>query len=371
MWNYKYVARIDYRVLLMIFSLMGVSFLVLSSMTNPDVGLSNIVKKQLQWFFVGWFCFFLFAGMDYRKLKEFSWILYVIMIVMLLGLYFASSIQRVHRWYRIPFLDMSIQPSEYTKLIIVICLAWFLEKKGDTIRSFASSWQILFITLVPFFLILKQPDLGTALVLYPIMLAMGYYGGLHPYFLKSFLFLGLIGFFAVFLIFSNVVSHESMKPIFTKFMKPYQYERLNPQSYHQRAAQISIAIGGWTGTGWKKGEFSKRGWLPAAHTDSVFSSFAEEFGFLGVLCLLLLFYSLVRFSFAVIDLAKDHFGSLLALGIAVYLAMHIIINIAMMCGFLPISGVPLLLVTYGGNSVITTMSALGILQSIYTRRFMF
>jgi rod shape determining protein RodA len=154
-------------------------------------------------------------------------------------------------------------------------------------------------------------------------------------------------------------------------MKEYQYNRLDPNTYHQKASQISIAIGGVTGSGWHKSEFSSRKWLPAAHTDSVFAAFGEEFGLIGVIILLLLFYYLIYLSFQVVGFSKDYFGKLLASGIAVYLAMHIIVNIAMMCGFLPISGVPLLLISYGGSSVVATMAALGILQSIYTRRFMF
>ena len=108
-----------------------------------------------------------------------------------------------------------------------------------------------------------------------------------------------------------------------------------------------------------------------AHTDSVFAAFGEEFGFIGIVFLLFLFYGLIYFSFQVSSMAKDRFGKLLSSGVAVYLSMHIIINIAMMIGFLPISGVPLILITYGGSSVMITMAALGILQSIYSRRFMF
>jgi len=126
-----------------------------------------------------------------------------------------------------------------------------------------------------------------------------------------------------------------------------------------------------TGTGWRKSEYTSGGWLPASYTDSVFPAFGEEFGFLGLLFLLALFYSLIYFSFQVAAVAKDPFGRLLSAGIAVYLAMHILMNIGMMSGFLPITGVPLVLVTYGGSSILSTMTALGILQSIYSRRFMF
>jgi len=183
--------------------------------------------------------------------------------------------------------------------------------------------------------------------------------------------IGLVSLVLVALIFSEIISHEKMKPFFTTFLKEYQYERLNPNTYHQRAAQTSIAIGGFKGSGWKKSEFSSQKWLPAAHTDSVFASFGEEFGIISLIFLLFIFYLLIHISFQVVSKAKDYYARLLASGIGVYLAMHIIVNIAMMCGFLPISGVPLILISYGGNSILTTMAALGILQSIYSRRFRF
>ena len=108
-----------------------------------------------------------------------------------------------------------------------------------------------------------------------------------------------------------------------------------------------------------------------AHTDSVFAAFGEEFGFVGLIFLLFLFYALIYFSFQVAAVAKDPFGRLLAAGLAAYLAMHVLVNCCMMCALLPITGVPLILVTYGGSSLLTTMAALGLLQSIYSRRFMF
>ena len=183
--------------------------------------------------------------------------------------------------------------------------------------------------------------------------------------------LALSGVIFISMIFLGFISHEELKPYATRVIKEYQYERLNPNTYHQKASQTAIALGGITGTGWRKSEFTGRQWLPAAHTDSVFASFSEEFGLIGVFFLVLMFFGLIYFSFQVTALAKDQFGRLLSAGITTYLAMHMIVSMGMMCGFLPITGVPLMLITYGGSSVLSTMTALGILQSIYSRRFMF
>ncbi|HUD01627.1 MAG TPA: FtsW/RodA/SpoVE family cell cycle protein [Rhabdochlamydiaceae bacterium] len=373
MWDYRYLSRIDYRTVPILLALMWISILVISSMTGngeTETFLTKPVKIQIQWFMIGWLVYFFFVGMDYRKLRSWSWVLYGVILLLLIGLFFTSAIQNVHRWYRVPFLGREFQPSEYAKLIVVITLSCFLETKGRQVSSWATAFQALAIVFVPFFLILKQPDLGTALVLYPIALVMFYFGGINKKVVAAMTVFGAAVLLFVGLMFTGVISHEGLRPYATKFLKEYQYERLT-YTYHQKAAQTAIGLGGVTGLGWHKSEFSGREWLPAAYTDSVFAAYAEEFGLTGVFLMLLFFFGLIYFSFQVTAGAKDMFGRLLSAGITVYLAVHIIFSIGMMCGFLPISGVPLILVTFGGSSVVSTMMALGILQSIYSRRFMF
>ncbi|MBN9376975.1 MAG: rod shape-determining protein RodA [Chlamydiales bacterium 38-26] len=378
MWNYQYLSRIDYRMIPIILGLMIISLLVISSYTlngSTDIAeerfMTPVVRQQIQWFVIGSFVFLFFAAFDYNKLRELSWFLYVLMILSLIGLFFTDSIARVNRWYRVPFLNISFQPSEYAKLIVVISLSWFLERTKSDSRSFKTAFFSMIIVGIPFLLILKQPDLGTALVLFPITLVMFYFGDIHPWIIKGMTLMATCILIVVALIFLGVVSHEELRPYATKFLKDYQFDRLDPHTPHQKSAAIAIAVGGLTGTGWRKSEYTSGGWLPAAYTDSVFPAFGEEFGFVGLLIMLALFYALIYFSFQVSVVAKDPFGRLLSAGVTVYLAMHILVNIGMMVGFLPITGVPLVLVTYGGSSTLSTMMALGILQSIYSRRFMF
>ncbi|MBF8263041.1 MAG: rodA [Parachlamydiales bacterium] len=371
--NYQCLSRIDWRIVPVIFALMIISLLVISSMTADaeDLFWTPLVKSQLRWFLCGWAVFAVMAVFDYRKLQSFSWILYGGIVVLLLGLYLTAPIQNVHRWYRIPVIGLNIQPSEHAKLIVAIALAHFLEKQGSYVGSLRVAMKAFAIMGLPFILILKQPDLGTALILFPISLAMCYFAGVHSKVIRAMTLAGIGGLLVVLFLFVGMFSHEEMRPFFTRFMKEYQYERLNPNTYHQKAAATSIAVGGLTGTGWKESEFAGKKWLPAAHTDSVFAAYGEEFGFVGLVILLLLFFALIYFSLQVAAVAKDAFGRILAAGLAVYLAMHVLLNISMMCALLPIAGVPLIFVTYGGNSILTTMAALGILQSIYSRRFMF
>ena len=377
MWSHSNLSRIDFRTIPILLSLMFISILVICATSHEitDLGeeviFTPLAKSQIKWFGLGWIVYIFFAGMDYRKLRKWTWLLYASMIFLLIGLFFVPAIQNVHRWYRIPGVGIALQPSEYAKLVVVITLSWYLEQNRNKAERGGGVWQSLMIVLFPFFLILKQPDLGSALVLYPITLVMFYFGGLKRKVIFPMTMLGALGIAFVSLIFLGILPHEDMRPLVTKVIKEYQFERLNPNTYHQQASQTAIALGGISGSGWCKSEFTGRNWLPAAHTDSVFAAYGEEFGLIGVFVLLLLFFGLLYFSFQVTALAKDYFGRLLSAGITVYLAMHMIVNMGMMSGFLPITGVPLVLITYGGSSVIATMAALGILQSIYSRRFMF
>lgn len=378
MWQYNSLSRIDFRVIPIILILMVVSLLVIAAYSvesTHDLSEASfftpLVRVQLQWFGLGWIVFFFFAGFDYNKLREWAWFLYAFTLILLVGLFLTDSIQSVHRWYRIPWVNVSFQPSEAAKLSVVIALSWFLERK----RMQAKAWSTVFfaslIVGIPFLLILKQPDLGTSLVLFPITLVMFYFGDVRPSVVRLMSFIGGVTILFVAIIFLGILPHEEIRPYATKFLKNYQFERLNPNTHHQKASATAIALGGLSGTGWRKSEFTGGGWLPTPYTDSVFPAYGEEFGFIGLLFLMMIFYALIYFSFQVTAVATDYFGRLLSAGITVYLAVHILINIGMMCGFFPITGVPLILISYGGTSILATMAALGILQSIYSRRFMF
>lgn len=372
----KIFQKLDLKIFPVIIILMILSLMIISTSTQDEKSLQTVffthaTLSQLRAFVVGLGAYFFFAILDYRKLRDWVIILYLLMIVLLVGLFFTSSIQNVHRWYRIPGIPFALQPSEIAKLIVVISLSYFIEMKKTVISRFFTCVQAGILVLIPFVLILKQPDLGSALVLFPITLVMFYIGGLNPLVVKIMTVLGITGIFLVTLIFSEVVNYEYVKPFLTKFIKEYQAERFNPNTYHQRAGQTAIALGGFTGKGFQQGDFTKEKWLPFGYTDSVFSVFCEEFGVLGSWFLLSLFFALIYFSFQVTASACDEFGRLLSSGIAIYIAMHVVVNIGMMCGFLPITGVPLVMITYGGSSILATMSALGILQSIYSRRYMF
>lgn len=377
MWRIDSLSRIDFRTIPVLLGLMIMSLFVISATTcdgwdrMEESFFTPFVVSQMKWYGIGILVYLFFAGFDYQHLRKWSGFLYVLTILMLFGLFFTAPIQNVQRWYRIPVLGIAFQPSEYGKLFVVIAMSAFLESRTHIIKSGKTTFQAFILLAVPFLLILKQPDLGTALVLFPIGLVMFYFGGMRRKVIVMMSLAALAGLTFVSLMFLGILPHEEMRPYVTKVIKEYQYERLNPDTYHQKASQTALGLGGMWGSGWRNSEFTGRQWLPAAHTDSVFAAFGEEFGLGGIFLMLVLFFGLIYFSFQVTAVAKDRFGRLLAAGITVYLAMHMIVNMGMMCGFLPITGVPLVLITYGGSSILSTMTALGIIQSIYSRRFMF
>ena len=353
------------------------SLLIIASTTgdaNPfghSPFFTHYVKSQMHRFVIGWIAFLFFAGLDYHKLREWTWIGYLAIIILLVAVFFTPAIGHTHRWFKIPGLGFGFQPSEYAKLIIVLTLSWFLERKGRDVSRISTACQAGLIVGIPFLLILKQPDLGSALTLFPMTLVMFYFAGVHRRIVRLMSALAITCMVFVTMFFLGIVSHEEAKPLATKVLKEYQYERFNPETYHQKASKTSIALGRWAGSGWRKSEFASRSFLPAGHTDSVFPAFVEEFGLVGAVGLLLLFFGLIYCGFQVTAVARDRFGRVLSAGVVSYLAIHVVINVGMMCGLLPITGVPLILVSYGGCSLHMTMIALGILQSVYARRFMF
>ena len=171
MWSVKALTRLDHRVIIVLVCLMSISLVVISSYSVPDSlnpgeepFFTPMVRVQLQWFLMGWVVFILSACFDYNRLREWTWLLYLLVLGSLVGLFFTDAIQRVNRWYRIPLIHISFQPSEYAKIGVVWTLSWFLERR----RNIASSWSTCFFSVlivgIPFFLILKQPDLGTAIL---------------------------------------------------------------------------------------------------------------------------------------------------------------------------------------------------------------
>jgi rod shape determining protein RodA len=367
MRNHKLVILI----LLVVISSFGLLSIYSSTYQKDGQPWDLIFKRQLLWFALGLILFFTMANINYRRLWDWTYILYGLTIVLLL-LVLVLGVVRLgaQRWLK--FAWINFQPSELAKLITVIFLArYFSSKSADHLSYHTHKFGLYRALVLPFIfiaipmgLIVEQPDLGSGIILLFIFIVMFYLAGAK---LKYMLFFLLITALAI--------------PVFWRLLKDYQKDRimvfLNPNSdplgagYTIIQSKIAIGSGGFLGKGWLSGTQSQLHFLPESHTDFVFATFAEEWGFLGSIVLLSIYYFLITEGIAIGKRTSDNFGRLLALGISAMLGIQILVNIAMNMGIAPVVGLPLPLMSYGGSSILITCISLGILVNIGKTRAVF
>ncbi len=331
----------------------------------------EIYQRQIFWILLGFLLFLLTSNFNYRSLWGWTYFLYGLAIF-LLFLVVILGIARLgaQRWLKIVWFNF--QPSEIVKLIMVIFLArYFSLKSADNVSLKVNRFGIFKGLIIPFVfmiipvgLIIEQPDLGSGAIIMFLFILMLYLGKVK---LKYILI-----FFAVILL---------LMPISWNFLRDYQKDRimvfLNPNidplgaGYTIIQSKIAIGSGGILGKGWLSGTQSQLHFLPESHTDFIFATFTEEWGFFGGFMLMLLYYFLIRQGIYIAEHTHDHFGKLLAWGISMLLAVEVVVNLAMNMGFAPVVGLPLPLMSYGGSSVCVTFIALGILVNINKRRAVF
>jgi rod shape determining protein RodA len=359
------------------------------------------VKRQLFSLLVGGVGLAVFAYLDYRHLKKAAPLFYAVMLLVLAVVLFAGdTAQGAQRWFQIG--SFSFQPSELSKIVLVITLAAFfsLRKKLELLDS----GILLALVGLPFLLIFKQPDLGTALVFAVILLGMLTSSGsssklvvllvtpmisvlLRPLFFVWLAYLAAL-VIVLFLTRSSVwdwvmilgvnIGVGIAMPFIWGMLKSYQKMRivafLNPGAdphgagYHSLQSRIAVGSGGIFGRGFLRGTQTQLQFIPEQHSDFIFSVIGEEFGFLGASLVLSLFGVFIWRAFAIAGQAADLFGNLLASGIAVMAGFHVFVNVGMTLGLLPVVGMPLPFVGFGGSSLLLNLISLGILQSIYMRR---
>jgi rod shape determining protein RodA len=295
---------------------------------------------------------------DYRSWDSLAYVIYALGIGLLVAIFFFGSNQfGASRWIDLGVFQL--QPSEIFKMILIIILAKFLSRWSGNF-TLPRLLVVLVAAAIPTLLVFVQPDLGTASVLFTITLGMLVFARLPWRWWVAFAALAAI-----------------MMPVGYLHLKPYQKERihvfLHPEDdplkkgYNVKQAKIAIGSGGLMGQGLGKGSQSQLNFLPVAHTDFIFSGLAEATGLLGSSILIGLYFVLVARIFKIAELARDSFGMFLAIGVAIMVGFQIFVNIGMNLGLLPVTGIPLPLVSSGGTALIMTMAALGILQSIYIR----
>lgn len=343
------------------------------SATYTPRGPSSLYYKQLVWISIGMVIMVASLILDYHTVGRYAYVLYAVSLVLLvLVMVVGRTGMGAQRWLAIgPF---AFQPSELAKLSITLALArYFAEdpkEGGYGIRDLAIPGIMV---LVPLLLVLKQPDLGTALMLLLTSSLMIMLAGIH---LRSVFIVLITGA----TILSLVLFVSPVQRKIWGSLKPYQQNRIkafvDPSSdklgsgYHANQSKIAVGSGQITGKGFRKGTQSQMAFLPERHTDFIFAVIAEETGFIGAGILVLLYLVLLMMGVDTAKNAKDRLGVFMAGGIVSMISLYVFINVGMAVGIVPVVGVPLPLVSYGGTSIVTTFLALGLLLNIQTRRFM-
>ena len=388
---------IEWPLILAVAGLMalGAAFVYSATSTNPELAqmpwFRQYAVRQVVAYALGVGLAGLLCLIDYHIVTRWALVCYWFSILLLVATPFVGvSRLGARRW--IDFGFITIQPSEFAKLALILLMANFLSRPSDELRRLGVLMKGVGLTLLPFVLILKEPDLGSALVLLPVSWVMMLIAGVPAKFLYwivggLILLVGLI-----------LVDVLLAPPQWQIKLEEYQRQRLlvwfnrdfapkdaspaerarlrqvqREKTYNVEQAVISVGSGGLTGKGWRQGAQSALGYLPrrVAHNDFIFSVIAEEKGFMGSLAVISL-YTIVFFTgLKIAGQARDLLGKLLAVGVVTLLFAHVFINIGMNIRLMPVTGIPLPLLSYGGTSVLCSLLALGLLQnvSIYRRNY--
>jgi rod shape determining protein RodA len=355
----------DWTLLGIVLILAGVGILNLYSATsNGEVSGSPVYLRQLFWLLIGLAVMIAVAFTEYRFYSDFAYVAHGLTLFLLLTvLAFGSAASGAQRWIKIGTL--SFQPSEFVKISFILALAKFFQRppsrEGYALKNLVFPFLLL---LLPMALILKQPNLGTAIILVLVFLSILFFVKIRW---SSLLILFLVG--------------TSLVPVLWSFLKEYQKRRImtffNPNmdplgaGYHLIQSKIAVGSGGIFGKGFMSGTQCKLGFLPEQHTDFIFSALGEEWGLMGSLLILGLYFILILLGLRIAVQSKDRFSAILSFGVVAMFFWHIFINIGMVLGIMPVVGIPLPLLSYGGSFLVSTLMGVGLLLNVSMRRYLF
>ena len=359
----RLLRNLDFVTIATVSLLIVTSLVIIGSATHVNTASEDrywYVERQGFFAIANVVIIFIMLNFDYKTLGKFSTVLYGINMIMLLAVMFVGqSALGAQRWIQIG--PISLQPSEFSKLIMIIALADMLDKKSGRMHSLRDVIPVFLYVGFPFILVLKQPDLGTSLVFLAILFGMIFVAGIRTKHLMMIFGAGI-----------------AFMPIFWHFLKDYQKQRLTVfidpnvdplgSGYHIIQSKIAIGSGMLFGKGLFAGTQSQLNFLPENHTDFIFAVIGEELGFVGAVVILLLYFILLYRGIKIAGSARDNFGTLLATGITSMLAFHLLVNVGMTAGIMPVTGIPLPLMSYGVSALTTNMISVGILLNIYMRR---
>jgi rod shape determining protein RodA len=350
--------------LMLVIAAIGVVNIYSASASYKVLGTPYFLK-QCYWICAGMLLIVIVCSIDYHLLEDIAyWSYGGVLLLLLVVLVMGKTSMGATRWLRLGFI--SIQPSEPMKIVIVFIFARLFHRypvfRGLTLRDLAIPVLLL---LAPVLLIMKQPDLGTAIMVMLIACSLFLYVGVRWTAVVTVVLAALPIVYAGW----HFMLRDYQKNRVLNFINP-ERDPLG-SGYHIIQSKIAVGSGGFLGKGYLHGTQSHLRFLPEQHTDFAFSVFAEEWGFIGCLTVMVLYLFLILWGLHIADRCKDQFGSLVAVGITAMLFWHMVINIGMIIGVFPVVGVPLPFFSYGGTSMVTSMLGVGILLNISMRRFMF
>ncbi len=426
--NKKYFKNLDFFLIFLVFLISGFGLYFLYSATYNLPNFSLLFTKQIVAVFLGFIAIFLFSIIDYNHYRYYSKHIYFIAILLLIFVLFAGKTTRGSKsWFH--FAGFSFQPAEFARIAFILFFAKFLDKDSIFIKSFANFLKGSLILFPLVFLILLQPDFGAILVLFPIFMGMYYAAGVAKLFLFIIIFLGtfvvalplfrtfLLAYnpeflkftnfyyilalgFLIFVVLYGIFSIKKRKFLnkniaiyffvfFTiaisigefcdRHIKDYQRNRLivffSPEfdslgaGYNVIQSKIAVGSGGLFGKGFKKGSQIQLGFLPERHTDFIFSVIGEEGGFIVSFVVLVIYFLICYRLYFIAKNSKDRFGSLTVLGFFILFSFFVFLNIGFVIGILPVTGVPLPFISYGGTAFIINCMMIGIVLNVDKRRY--
>jgi rod shape determining protein RodA len=371
--NLKRLKFIDKPFILLLFLILAFGVIVLWSASS---GISSdpyfYIKKQIFSILIGFVAAVFIIRYDYSQLRRYSHILYIFSIILLLAvLFLGQEVRGTTGWISLGFLP-AVQPAEFTKIILILSFADFLTSRKGALNTLAQMIPCFIYMGIPFILIMLQPDLGTALVYIAITIVMMFVAGANPRILSALLFgTVLLVILLVFLHFKLglwLPMEEYQLKRLTVFLNPYQ-DGQGGRGYGWNTIQSLVAIGsgGLTGKGLFNGTQVQLNFLPEHHTDFIYAVIGEELGFLGAAFVIILYAGFILRAVYLSFTAKDFYGTLLIIGITAMWLFHIFENIGMSIGLMPITGIPLPFLSYGGSAILTNIIAVGFILSVNIR----
>jgi rod shape determining protein RodA len=368
MMDRRLIENFDWSIIWVLIGIISIGLLSIYSALYNQIQAHpthNLFIRQLMWLLVGFTVMLCSMLVDYQQLKRVSLWLYILALLLLFAvLFIGKDVNGSKRWLELG--GFQFQPSEFMKIAIVIYLSsYFSSQETSPYPDLKKLALPVFLVMIPVLVILTQPDLGTAITILAISGTVIFFVGIRWRYIIS----------------GALLIAPLLYPVWEHVLKPYQKRRililLRPDldplgaGYHIRQSKIAIGSGMLWGKGFLNGTQNKLHFLPEKHTDFIFSVWAEEWGFVGCFVLLTLFALLIVLCLRVARRSKDRYGSLLVVGMTGLVLWQVLINIGMVIGLLPVVGITLPFVSYGGSSLITLCLAIGLIENVSMRRYIF